>query len=896
MVSQGNMFLRLGSFRNGFNSSWGKRIFLLAAMGAAASIICAVGQTGSHAIDLAIIVVNTRPEAERILEELKKGEDFASLAKAESTDATAADAGEMGTVDPSTLRSELREAVQGLRAGQISGIVKIPAGFAILKILSASPAPGGEAQTPNRPSPLPATGTIRYAPSIGGQGEADLAFRAFNKPAGWEQNLAEMCSIRKQSLAAMTAQLKEGLSSATPSGLTGNTPMDVIQAHYALADLYAYQGEMEPAIEQWLEAYQVAQTQLPEAMGELEEALGIAYLHESEIENDVYRVPGDRCIFPPKAGVNVKYAKTADSERAIEYFTRYLVRKPDQLDIKWLLNLAYMTMGQYPDGVPSLYRLPVSAFQSPEDVVHFKDVAAAVGINSFGMSGGLIVDDFENNGRFDVVTSAYGECEPMHYFHNNGDGTFSDRTKEAGLSDELGGLNMIQGDYNNDGCLDILVLRGAWKWPERNSLLRNNCNGTFTDVTEQAGLAQPATSTQTAVWVDIDNDGLLDLFVGNEKSPAQLFHNKGDGTFEDIAHSAGVDGVAFTKAVAAGDYDNDGYMDLYVSNMNGNNVLYHNNHNRTFTDVAEQAGVQKPWQSFPAWFFDYDNDGWPDLFVTSYYISVDETLRSYLGMPGNVETLKLYKNMRDGTFRDVTEQVGLNRVFMPMGSNFGDVDNDGYLDIYLGTGNPSYASLLPNVLLHNQEGKHFTDITASSGTGDLHKGHGVAFADMDNDGQEDLLEEMGGAVPGDAHAFRFYENSGNQNDWISLHLVGVKTNRAAIGARIKVTLQDAGQAARSIYRTVGSGGSFGASPLTQHIGLGKSAKILNLEIWWPASNTRQEFANLAPDQFLEIREFSKNLTKLERHRYRLGEEQPKTATLSQEEDSGPSRAESKAKR
>jgi hypothetical protein len=514
--------------------------------------------------------------------------------------------------------------------------------------------------------------------------------------------------------------------------------------------------------------------------------------------------------------------------------------------------------------------IPPSTFESTEDVGRFVDVAPAVGIDLYSMSGGLIVDDFERNGLFDVVTSDFGQCAPMHYFHNNGDGTFTDRTAQAGLGDQLGGLNMIQTDYNNDGCLDILVLRGAWEFPQRKSLLRNNCDGTFTDVTAASGLAEPATDTQTAVWADIDNDGHLDLFVGNENKPSQLFRNRGDGTFEDISHAAGIDRIAFTKGVVAADYDNDGYVDFFVSNLNGDNFLYHNNHDKTFTEVAAQAGVQKPWQSFAAWFFDYDNDGWPDLFVTSYYVSVEESVRSYLGLSPNAETLKLYKNLGDGTFRDVTAQVGLDRVFMPMGANFGDIDNDGFLDMYLGTGSPSYASLFPNVLLHNKDGKFFTDVTASSGTGELHKGHAVAFADIDNDGDEDLLTEIGGAVPGDSHAFRLFENPGNENDWISLHLVGVKTNRAAIGARIKLTVQNEGRAARSIYRTVGSGGSFGASPLTQHVGLGKSARIVDLEIWWPTSNSKQSFVDLAVDQFLEIKEFAKDYSKLERHPFRLG--------------------------
>ncbi len=362
--------------------------------------------------------------------------------------------------------------------------------------------------------------------------------------------------------------------------------------------------------------------------------------------------------------------------------------------------------------------------------------------------------------------------------------------------------------------------------------------------------------------------------------PAHLFRNKGDGTFEDISHSAGVDGSSFSKGVVAADYDNDGYMDFFVSNLNGDNFLYHNNHNRTFSEVAKKAGVQAPWTSFPTWFFDYDNDGWPDLFVTSYYMSVDEVMRSALGMPFNAEPMTLYKNMRDGTFKNVTKEVGLDRVYMPMGANFGDIDNDGFLDIYMGMGNPSYASMTPHVLLRNKEGKSFVDVTAASGTGELHKGHGVAFADMDNDGDEDILTVTGGAIPGDSHAFRFFENPGSGNDWINVKLVGVKSNRAAIGARIKVTVENEGKGQRDVYRTVSSGGSFGASPLQQHIGLGKAARIVNLQIWWPSSDTRQNFSDVAKNQFIEIKEFAKDYSKLERKHFRLGGAKPAVLTSS----------------
>ncbi len=829
-----------------------------------------LAQDAAPAVSLQIIVVGSQSEAQSMLDRLKRGEDFAAIARQFSTDNTASDGGNMGQVNPLNLRPEIRDALQGLAPGETSAIVHLPSGFAILKLLSiqAGPAQNSSGTDNSRILPHTASSVIRYQQPVGGKGEADLGFRSFPKPEGWSQDLQLLCKIRQQSLDAVIGIARENLDPNNPQGSTSRPPLDRIQMHYALANLYAYKGEMDPAIQQWLQAYQIAQTELPAAMPDLEEALGIAYLHKSEMDNDVYRHPGDRCIFPPRK--SVAYEKTGASEKAVEFLSKYLERHPDAADAKWETDLAYMTLGKYPDGVPKQYLIPPSVFDSPEDVPRFRDVAPEAGINLYSMSGGLIVDDFENNGLLDIVTSDFGECAPMHYFHNNGDGTFSDHTAKAGLSGQLGGLNMIQADYNNDGCTDILVLRGAWEFPQRKSLLRNNCDGTFTDVTTAAGLAEPAADTQAAVWADIDNDGYLDLFVANEDRPAQLFRNRGDGAFEDISHKAGIDRVAYSKAVVAADYDNDGYVDFYVSNLNGNNFLYHNNHDGTFTEVAAQAGVQKPWQSFPAWFFDYDNDGYPDLFVSGYYVSVDENIRSYLGLNPNAETLKLYRNMGNGTFRDVTEDVGLDRVFMPMGSNFGDIDNDGFLDIYLGTGNPSYGSLLPNVLLHNKDGKFFTDVTAASGTGELHKGHGVAFADLARNGYEDLLEEVGGAVPGDAHAFRLFQNPGNGNDWINLKLVGVKSNRSAIGARIKITVENEGKGMRSFYRTVGSGGSFGASPLEQHVGLGKSARILNIEIFWPASNTRQNFANLDKDQFLEIKELAPSYTKLERKPVQLG--------------------------
>jgi hypothetical protein len=212
---------------------------------------------------------------------------------------------------------------------------------------------------------------------------------------------------------------------------------------------------------------------------------------------------------------------------------------------------------------------------------------------------------------------------------------------------------------------------------------------------------------------------------------------------------------------------------------------------------------------------------------------------------------------------------------MPMGSNFGDIDNDGFLDIYLGTGNPSYASLVPSILLRNRNGQTFVDVTVSSGTGELHKGHGVAFADLDRDGDQDIVFEVGGATPGDAHALRLFENPGHGNNWITLKLAGVKSNRAALGARITVTATAANGARRAIHRVVGSGGSFGASPLQQHIGLGPSVRLVDVDVLWPTSGVRQRFTAVETNQVIEITESSAEYRRLERPRLPLGGSQAK---------------------
>ena len=822
-----------------------------------------------------LIIVDSQDAAVRLREQLSTGENFVALAAKVSIDASAPFGGLVGPVAIGDLRPEIRRVLESLPVGELSEVVPLPTGFGVLKRVPGSEAtstPGNVASSSaNAPmgsaftSALGATGAVKYVYDLSGYVETVLSLRQVTLPPGATDNLATLCQVRQDLVSSAQTLVEEAVSPA--SRVAAMAPIDRAQAHVLQAQLHAFRGDMAPAIRALEQAHAIATDQVPDLRLQLIEALGIAHLHKAEIDNGLHEQPGDRCLLSGRPGQ--PFARTGDLTKAIDYFSRYLAEQPGELEVRWLLNIAHMFAGTYPAGVSDAHVIPPGAFESGEDVGRFVDVAARAGLHSIAMSGGVIVDDFDRDGRLDLVTSSLDSCAPLRFFRRNDDGRFTDRAEQAGLRGQLGGLNIVQGDYDNDGRLDILVLRGGWETPQRKSLLRNNGDGTFSDVTLASGLAKVATGTQTAVWVDIDNDGWLDLFAGNENGPAQLFRNSGKGTFDDIAAKAGVDSRGFNKGVGAADYDNDGWPDLYVSNLGGTNFLYRNNRNGTFTELARGAGVPGPGQGFPTWFFDYDNDGDDDLFVASFVTSVDEVARAFLRLPRNGNTLKLYRNLGDGSFQDVTRQAGLDKVLMVMGANFGDIDNDGFLDMYLGTGNPSYASLVPSLLLRNKSGQSFVDVTAASGTGELHKGHGVAFADLDHDGDQEIVFEVGGATPGDAHALRLFENPGHGNDWLALSLVGTKTNRSAIGARIAVTIEGE-DGRRTVHRTVSSGGSFGAAPLQQHVGLGHAARRVDLDIWWPASNTRQRFPDVGKNRVLEITEFAQAPRVLDRPLLPLG--------------------------
>jgi hypothetical protein len=424
----------------------------------------------------------------------------------------------------------------------------------------------------------------------------------------------------------------------------------------------------------------------------------------------------------------------------------------------------------------------------------------------------------------------------------------------------------MQTDYDNDGQMDIFIVRGAWlRYPERPSLLRNQGNGTFADVTDKAGLLHPMNSI-CASWADYDNDGWLDLFVAGERQPNRLFHNRKDGTFAEVSREAGVDVENQTdcKGVAWIDYDNDGYQDLFLNYLTtyAGTRLFRNNRDGTFTDVAEKMNIDGPVEGFSCWAWDYDNDGWLDIFATCYERTLGDVVKGLQGEPHALHSNKLYHNLQGRGFEDKTREAGLDMVFATMGSNFADFDNDGFLDFYLGTGESNLWFLRPSRMFKNVAGARFAEITGSSRTGNLQKGHGVACGDWDRDGDVDLFIEMGGAVNGDRYHNILFQNPGQGNHWLTVKLVGVKSNRAAIGARIKVVTS--GTSPLTVCRHVSSGSSFGANPLEQTIGLGQATRIESLEVHWPTSETTQVFRDLAADRAVRVTEFADDYDVLDR--------------------------------
>jgi len=531
----------------------------------------------------------------------------------------------------------------------------------------------------------------------------------------------------------------------------------------------------------------------------------------------------------------------------------------------------------------------------PAGPIEFRDVTKQAGIDfkhnsgAFGkkylpetMGSGVCILDYDNDGWQDILfvnsmdwpghkgaTKSY----PALY-HNNKDGTFTDVTREAGLAIEAYGLGCAVADYDNDGFEDIYITTVG-----SNHLFHNLGNGKFADVTLKAGVADPGFAT-SAVWFDYDNDGKLDLFVthyidwsiakdqyctldNKNKSyctpqtykgeSSTLFHNKGDGTFENVTKRAGLhDPTSKSLGVAMMDYDNDGWMDLFVTNDTEPNKLYHNNHNGTFTDVAVQVGVAfsesgrvRAGMGVDAG--DYDGSGWQSLVIGNF----------------TNESISLYRNDGSGLFVDEEILSGIRQMSLQaltFGCFFFDYDLDGRLDIFAANGHvsddisvvqPTLKYAQPAILFHNAGNRKFEDASAKVGPAMQQPtvGRGAAYLDYDNDGDLDLVVT---ANNGPARLLR--NENGNQNDMLRVKLVGTRANRDGIGAKVTLTTSSGAR----LFRMLKTGSSYASQselPLTFGLGTPQAGRTVGLEIVWP-SGQKDSLSKIGVNQFITVKEGS----------------------------------------
>jgi hypothetical protein len=544
----------------------------------------------------------------------------------------------------------------------------------------------------------------------------------------------------------------------------------------------------------------------------------------AEKTNCIARHNEESCILPlsPRAA-HVDTAGALAAKAALERLlalprTRAGGDGSLQREAVWLLNIAHMALGDWPDGVPEPHRAPARVFSSEVPFPRMRERGGDLGFGRHSRAGGLAIDDVTGDGRLDVVTCSLDTGRPLRLAAGGADGRFADVAEAAGVQHQLGGSAVVPADVDGDGRLDLLVLRGGGigaAFPC--SLLRQDAHGRFADVTAAAGIVNPERCAG-AVFGDVDGDGDPDLYVSNGLAANRLFVNAGDGTFAEQAAARGVAGPVASGPCAFVDHDNDGDLDLFVT---------YQHHYRPIRSVA-------------AWYVDG--------------IVEDDCQR-------------LYDNDGGGRFRDVTEARGLRRVCVATGLAVGDVDNDGFADLYVATGAHDMAALFPNVLLLG--GARFADATFAAGVGHLQKGNGAAFADLDDDGDLDLAVQVGGFHPDDGFGDVVFENPGNPNHWVSVRLHGVRDNRFGVGARVRVrVVGDAGE--RDVFATIGPGGSTGCQPLRAHVGLGRATSIAFVEVRWPASGETERWQNVPFDRAIELRQRDPAVTVVDRAPRRLG--------------------------
>ncbi len=441
----------------------------------------------------------------------------------------------------------------------------------------------------------------------------------------------------------------------------------------------------------------------------------------------------------------------------------------------------------------------------------FTDVTDQARVGNVGNGKGVAWADVDGDGYYDIFLSNKGGKSVL--YHNNGDGTFADITDQAGLGGVANGYSMGScfADYDNDGRPDLYIVKGGRDEIEANRLMHNDGDGTFTDVTDKAGVGAKM-FTYAAAWADYDRDGFLDLYLANYGVGKKniLYRNNGDGTFADVTDKAGVGDRSWSWSAVWCDVNNDGAPDLYV--VNGQyptgqpNKLYLNNGDGTFRDFSKESGADDPNWGLGAAFADYDNDGAFELYLSNY-----------------VGPNRLLDNDGKGVFTDVSVPSGMAYEGWGKGPSWGDVDNNGALDLYEGD------CKLANQLYINDGTGRFTNqadrFPAVKNEGTRTKG--TAFCDYDNDGDLDLFVVSWGA------ASRLYRNDQNDGNYLKVKLVGTASNRDAVGARVKV-LKDGKQVGLREVCTLS--GFCAQPPLVQHFGLPSAGKY-EVEVAWPSGKT-----------------------------------------------------------
>ncbi|MBN9662066.1 MAG: VCBS repeat-containing protein [Acidobacteria bacterium] len=547
--------------------------------------------------------------------------------------------------------------------------------------------------------------------------------------------------------------------------------------------------------------------------------------------------------------------------------------------LQWRMNsvdqwLFWISLKQLKGGLPPLPQnvifpaTEVKVDPANPPLLSFENMAQEMGLDRKDGNGTVAWGDYDGDGKLDVFLAGSGAF--IGVYHNDG-GKFHEVTEEVGLAKVPSGYSLNLIDYDNDGKLDLYISLNGWSGPLRNKLFRN-VGGKFVDVSKQSGADDPGDGF-ISLWGDLDNDGFLDLVIANgvlkDGSVPQIYHNNGNGTFTNVTKAAGLDEPPAYGAIgiALGDYDKDGKLDILINGLEpAPNRLYHNDGNLHFTNVAEQAGVVQPTHNgFVCFFVDYNNDGFPDILTTSladWNSTVEGLKQGY--KPANLKAVhpdsnRLFRNNGNGTFTDVTWDARLYFPMGTMGAGVGDLDNDGCIDFYFGTGDPQMSRLEPNRFFHNNCDGTFSDLTNYVGFARPgNKGHGVAFVDIDEDGDLDLYAQLGGHYPGDWANNAFYRNlKGNQNNWLQLDLTGVKSNRFAVGTQVTARM-----GGFLVYREVKGSSGFGSTePYRVHLGLARHQMIESLEIRWP-SGLVQKFSGVAANQAIALKEGDENWTKV----------------------------------